>query len=180
MFYKECEVTWEKTYALRYTYEYHPNVIACLWKDKYLILYKKIHVGKPSKERERAKEAHFDKIQDIVNVLRLQKCVELLDQWHPSNDNVYSMVYLVWKLQFITTETMGDNNKCRFFVEIMVAAHADGDREHHLLCSTNAEVIQKLEMNCSVANYRFIEAFTKRVEHHQLDNLLYQSCKTSG
>lgn len=71
------------------------------------------------------------------------------------------------EIQFITKENTVEN-KSRFFVEIMVVIHAYRDDDNiemsDILGTPNAQLIDKLEKNYSIANYRFIKEFTKGVE----------------
>lgn len=76
------------------------------------------------------------------------------------------------EIQFITKENVVEN-KSRFFVEIMVVIHAYRDKDVELsdflfkssnLNLSEGEVMDKLEKNYSIANYRFIKEFTKGVD----------------
>lgn len=72
------------------------------------------------------------------------------------------------EIQFITKEN-STTNKSRFFVEIMVVVHAFRDHDFEIemsdiLKTPNGEMLEQLEKNYSVANYRFIKEFTKGVE----------------
>lgn len=118
-------------------------------------------------------EAHFDELQDMVDDSTIAKMRHIVGSMTPEQrqwiviDETDVQWIFPYEIQFITTENTEENNKSRFFVEIMVVVHAyrDGDLElNHLLGKPNAEVIEKLEANYSVANYRFIKEFTKGVE----------------
>lgn len=69
------------------------------------------------------------------------------------------------EIQFITKENV-DEQKSRFFVEILVVVHAyRGEIEwQDLIANKEKDVMARLENNYSIANYRFIKEFTKGVE----------------
>lgn len=117
-------------------------------------------------------EANFDELQDMVDDDTIAKMRQIVGsmtpeqrQWIVVNEPDIQWIF-PYEIQFITKERTAEK-KSQFFVEIMVVVHAyrDGDLElNHLLGKPNAEVMEKLETNYSVANYRFIKEFTKGVD----------------
>lgn len=70
------------------------------------------------------------------------------------------------EIQFITKENV-DEDKSRFFVEIMVVVHAfrgEVDWKDIVGNKDNDELVERMEQNYSIANYRFIKEFTKGIE----------------
>lgn len=117
-------------------------------------------------------EANFDELQDMVDNDTVDKMRQVVGsmtpdqrQWIVVNESDVQWIF-PYEIQFITKES-AITNKSRFFVEIMVVIHAYRDTDielSDLLGKPNAEVMDKLEKNYSVANYRFIKEFTKGVE----------------
>lgn len=95
-------------------------------------------------------------------------------QWIIVNEDDVQWIF-PYEIQFITKESVAEN-KSRFFVEIMVVIHAyrDCDVElSDLIGKPMAEVMDKLETNYSVANYRFIKEFTKGVDDDWTINYIH-------
>lgn len=117
-------------------------------------------------------EANFDELHDMVDddtIAKMRQIVGAMTpeqrQWIVVNEEDIHWIF-PYEIQFITKEGALEN-KSQFFVEIMVVVHAyrDGNIElNDLLGKPNAEVMQKLETNYSVANYRFVKEFTKGVD----------------
>lgn len=102
----------------------------------------------------------IDKMRHVVGSMTPEQ-----RQWIVVNESDIQWIF-PYEIQFITKES-SVTNKSRFFVEIMVVIHAYRDTDielSDLLGKPNAEVMDKLEKNYSVANYRFIKEFTKGVE----------------
>lgn len=117
-------------------------------------------------------QASFDDLQDMVDDDTIDKMRHVVGsmtpeqrQWIPIQESDIQWIF-PYEIQFITKENAVEN-KSRFFVEIMVVIHAYRDTDvelSDLLGKPNGEVMNKLEKNYSVANYRFIKEFTKGVE----------------
>lgn len=116
---------------------------------------------------------NFEALQDMVDDETLAKMRHTIGSMTPEqrqliivNDSDIQWIFL-HEIQFITKENTVEN-KSRFFVEIMVVVHAYRDNENFemsdVLGKPNAELMDRLEKNYSVANYRFIKEFTKGVE----------------
>ena len=114
----------------------------------------------------------FEALRDMVDDDTINKMRHVVGsmtpeqrQWIVVNDSDIQWIF-TYEIQFITKENATDE-KSRFFVEIMVVIHAYRDNDVELsdmLGKPNAELMDKLEKNYSVANYRFIKEFTKGVD----------------
>lgn len=116
---------------------------------------------------------NFDGLQDMVDDDTVDKMRQIVGSMTPEqrqllivNDSDIQWIF-PHEIQFITKENTVEN-KSQFFVEIMVVIHANRDKDfdftNSLIGSPSDAIMDKLEKNYSVANYRFIKEFTKGVE----------------
>lgn len=78
-----------------------------------------------------------------------------------------------YEIQFITKENR-ETKKVRFFVEILVVFHMykGEDLEFSDVMRPQENMIDELEKNYSVANYRFVKEFTKGVDDDWIINYI--------
>lgn len=115
---------------------------------------------------------NFESLQDMVDDDTISKMRRIVGPMTPEqrqliavNDDDIQWIF-PHEIQFITKENV-DENKSRFFVEIMVVIHAfrgEVDWKEIVGSKNNGDVLERMEKYYTVANYRFIKEFTKGVE----------------